>query len=93
MFRPFPVEALRRALRGKKKAVVVDRNISFGKGGIWADEIRGACAGVADMPQVFGYIAGLGGRDITLDTLREIVEEVETKSKPDSLLYWKGLKP
>jgi len=91
-FRPFPVEAVRAVLRGKKKAVVIDRNISFGKGGIWADEIRGACAGEADMPQVFGFIMGLGGRDITPELLRETVEDVRAKDKPESLMYWKGLK-
>ncbi len=91
-FRPFPVEKVRQALRGKKKAVVIDRNISFGKGGIWADEIRGACAGEPDMPRIFGYITGLGGRDITPESLREIVLETEAAEKPASLIYWKGLK-
>jgi len=92
-FRPFPSKQVADVLRGKKKAVVVDRNISFGKGGIWADEIRGACSIEDDMPQIYGYITGLGGRDITPELLREIVDDAQAKEKPDSLLYWKGLKP
>jgi pyruvate/2-oxoacid:ferredoxin oxidoreductase alpha subunit len=90
-FRPFPVAECRRALAGKKRVVVIDRNISFGKGGIWADELRGALAGEPDMPQVYGYVTGLGGRDITPELLAEIVAEAEAAPRPDSLLYWKGL--
>jgi pyruvate ferredoxin oxidoreductase alpha subunit len=92
-FRPFPTDRVRKILRGKKQVVVIDRNISFGKGGIWADELRGALAGVRGMPQVYGYVAGLGGRDITPGLLGEIVEEVAAKKRPDSLIYWKGMKP
>lgn len=75
LFRPFPVEEIRRALTGKDKAVVVDRNISLGKGGIFADEIRAAIANDPDRPQVHGHIAGLGGRDITPDILEKIVRQ------------------
>jgi pyruvate/2-oxoacid:ferredoxin oxidoreductase alpha subunit len=92
-FRPFPVDDVRRALKGKKRVIVVDRNISFGKGGIWADELRGALADMPSPPKIWGYITGLGGRDITPDLLGEIVAEVEASKKPDRLIYWKGLKP
>ncbi|MDP8223677.1 MAG: hypothetical protein P9L99_09980 [Candidatus Lernaella stagnicola] len=91
-FRPFPGPQIYDVLKGKKRAIVIDRNISFGKGGIWADELRGALANYEDVPPVYGYVMGLGGRDITPDQLEEIVTEVEGMGKPDSLLYWKGLK-
>jgi len=35
LFRPVPVEKIREALRGAKKAAVIDRNCSFGAGGIF----------------------------------------------------------
>ncbi|NLH47868.1 MAG: pyruvate ferredoxin oxidoreductase [Myxococcales bacterium] len=92
-FRPFPTAEIRRVLLGKKRAIVIDRNISFGKGGIWADELRGALAGQTKAPQVFGYVMGLGGRDITPDQLAEVVAEAEKMKKADRLIYWKGLKP
>jgi pyruvate ferredoxin oxidoreductase alpha subunit len=93
MFRPFPVEDIKKVLLGKAKAVVIDRNISFGKGGIFADELRGALADEPDRPLVYGYITGLGGRDITPDLIREIVQEAEASEKPESPAVWKGLKP
>jgi len=90
--RPFPGEQIYRAIKGKKKVVVIDRNISFGKGGIWADELRGAVANYPDAPPIWGYVMGLGGRDITPGQLGEIVTEVEGMDQPESLIYWKGLK-
>lgn len=82
LFRPFPVDEVRGALLGARKAVVVDRNISFGKGGIFADEIRAALAGVPGAPQVHGYIAGLGGRDITPQVLETIVKKALETDTP-----------
>ena len=92
-FRPFPSKEIYEVVKGKKRVIVVDRNISFGKGGIWADELRGGLANEPDVPPIYGYVMGLGGRDITPDHLVEIVTEVEAKDRPDSLIYWKGLKP
>jgi len=93
LFRPFPSEDVREALSGKQKAVVIDRNMSFGKGGIFADEIRGAISNDRKAPLVYGYVAGLGGRDITPDLVEEIVVEAYQSEEPKSLAVWKGLKP
>ena len=41
-FRPFPSEEIRRVLKGIPKVAVIDRNISFGMGGIFAEELRSA---------------------------------------------------
>lgn len=88
MFRPFPVDAIRAALRGKQKAVVLDRNLSLGKGGIFADEIRAALAGVPGAPQVHGYVVGLGGRDITPTLIERAVRRaMESDSPPYREMY------
>jgi pyruvate/2-oxoacid:ferredoxin oxidoreductase alpha subunit len=93
LFRPFPTEDVAKALIGAKKAVVIDRNCSFGKGGIFADEIRGALANVPNRPDIYGYIMGLGGRDITPALIHEVVDEVRQSGPPQELAIWKGLKP
>src|SRR5690606_2276213 len=42
LFRPFPVDEVRKALKGAKKIAVIDRNFSFGASGIFAQEVRAA---------------------------------------------------
>ncbi|MCZ7585679.1 MAG: hypothetical protein M5R36_21415 [Deltaproteobacteria bacterium] len=91
LFRPFPVEAVLRALSGKRKAIVVDRNISFGKGGIFSDELRAAVCNDPRRPTVFGYITGLGGRDITPDLLESIVRDAMEADAPEGDAVFRGL--
>jgi len=91
LFRPFPVEAVRRALGKAKKVVVVDRNFSFGASGIFAQEVRAAICNVPGHPPIFGYIAGLGGRDITVQLLEEIYFDVKGSDAPRKESIWVGL--
>jgi pyruvate/2-oxoacid:ferredoxin oxidoreductase alpha subunit len=91
MFRPFPVEAIRRALAGAKKVVVVDRNFSFGATGIFAQEVRAALCNAPDHPPVFGFIAGLGGRDVTTSVLESMVEQARAAETPPAESIWIGL--
>jgi pyruvate ferredoxin oxidoreductase alpha subunit len=92
MFRPFPSEEVRRGLQQVKKVAVVDRNISFGATGIFAQEIRSALHQHGEGTSVFGFIAGLGGRDVTPEVLREIVEYAKGKEVPEGDLAWMGVK-
>jgi pyruvate/2-oxoacid:ferredoxin oxidoreductase alpha subunit len=92
MFRPFPGKSICRALKGISKIAVVDRNCSFGAGGIFAQEIRSALCHLENRPLVFSYIAGLGGRDITGDTLKEIYYRTKSSTVPEMRSTWIGLK-
>ncbi|HWO88492.1 MAG TPA: hypothetical protein VNL98_05015 [Gemmatimonadales bacterium] len=84
MFRPFPVSSLRHALAGAERVAVLDRNLSAGRGGIFAEEIRSALyhGNGRATPDVFGFVLGLGGRDVTPALIEEIVQR--TKSAPTS---------
>jgi len=93
MFRPFPTEEIRRVLQKAKKVAVVDRNISFGATGIFAQEIRSVLHHHGEGTAVFGFIAGLGGRDVTPAVLRQIVEFTKDKESPGGDLVWMGAKP
>ena len=88
MFRPFPAEEVRRILAQVDKVAVVDRNFSFGASGIFAQEVRAAISGMPECPLLFGYIAGLGGRDITPDTLQEIYRRTKKDEKPTLESQW-----
>lgn len=85
-FRPFPREALKRHLRPGVKLAVVDRNFSMGHHGIFCEEIKSALYGLPDAPEVRGYVAGLGGGDITPELLCEAWEDCAA-GRPD------GFKP
>ncbi|MEI7636899.1 MAG: pyruvate ferredoxin oxidoreductase [Syntrophus sp. (in: bacteria)] len=91
LFRPFPVEAVRQALGKAKKVAVIDRNFSFGASGIFAQEVRAAICNSPGHPPIFGYIAGLGGRDITVQLLEEIYFDVKGSDTPRKESIWVGL--
>jgi pyruvate/2-oxoacid:ferredoxin oxidoreductase alpha subunit len=91
MFRPFPAAIIRRQLGCAAKIAVIDRNFSFGAGGIFAQEIRAALCKLESPPRVFGFIAGLGGRDITPQTLTQIYTETADNSVPATESTWIGL--
>jgi len=91
MFRPFPVSLCRQVLSGKQKLAVIDRNCSFGASGIFAQELRSALYDAESPPQIFGYIAGLGGRDVTPATILDIYRQTQNNSTPPTETTWIGL--
>jgi pyruvate/2-oxoacid:ferredoxin oxidoreductase alpha subunit len=88
LFRPFPREALQQILGGKKKIAVIDRNISLGSGGIFCQELRGALVHSLDQPWTFGYIAGVGGTDVTPEVIQKIVFDVMGRTSPADAPIW-----
>ena len=91
LFRPFPVDMIRQTLKSAKKVAVIDRNISFGATGIFAQEVRAALCNFAGHPPVFGYIVGLGGRDVTADLLEDIYWQTKNNEVPEKESIWLGL--
>jgi len=91
--RPFPREDIIAAFRNKKKVAVIDRNFSPGATGIWAQEIRSALYELPEKerPLVYGYIAGLGGRDISVKTIESIYRKTMEDDRPDDVDMWIGV--
>lgn len=71
MYRPFPAEAVRKALAGARRVVVLERAFAPGMGGIVSSDVRTALAGLSTT--VHTVVAGLGGRPITASALREVL--------------------
>jgi pyruvate/2-oxoacid:ferredoxin oxidoreductase alpha subunit len=92
VFRPFPFELVRNILKKAKKVAVVDRNISYGHHGIFFQEVKSALYGHVDGLPLFGFITGLGGRDITPSTFKEIALYTLSKNKPEEEIVWIGVK-
>lgn len=85
-FRPFPFKKVREVLSSAKKVVVMDRNLSPGSGGIVFQEVKSALYNESHKPPVYGYIAGLGGRDITVNTINKIFEHAK-KNDPEDIIW------
>ena len=92
LFRPFPVAAVRDALAKAIKVAVVDRNISYGRGGIFASEIKAALYDAPVRPVTFPFIIGLGGRDVTPQSIRDIVSYTREHDGPDGEIIWMEVK-
>jgi pyruvate ferredoxin oxidoreductase alpha subunit len=73
VFRPFPAEALKAACLGLRHLIVFERAFSPGMGGIVGTEVRAVLSELSQPPRVQSYAAGLGGRDIPLDTLPRLL--------------------
>lgn len=92
MFRPIPTRHWQQALCRAKKVVVVDRNLTAGLGGVFANEIQTALYPLASRPAIFPVVAGLGGRDVTPDDIQGIIEHALNHETPNQgPLFW-GLK-
>jgi pyruvate/2-oxoacid:ferredoxin oxidoreductase alpha subunit len=74
MFRPFP-DAVFRTLAPGRQFVVIERNVSPGDGGTVRAELKSALYGYGDS-HVHGFIAGLGGRDVTHVEMCDMVNKV-----------------
>jgi pyruvate ferredoxin oxidoreductase alpha subunit len=74
-YRPFPAEALRRALGCASEIVVVEKCVAVGMGGILSMEIRNALSGLP--LTVSTVVAGLGGRAITQKALRAVFQRAQ----------------
>lgn len=78
-FRPFPTEELQEIGKRVEAIGFVDRNFTHGGaggGGIGTIETARALYPLEDRPHLLGFIAGIGGRDVTPDNLRYMAEKV-----------------
>ena len=72
-FRPFPLAAVREALQGAQRVVVLEKSFSVGLGGVVSTDVRLALSGL----HLHGHtvVAGLGGRAITKASLARMLHE------------------
>ena len=99
VIRPFPFDNVRDALKGVKAIACLDRSSPGGALGMLYNEVTGALYTSDEKPVVTNYIYGLGGRDLTLETIedvyKELVENAESgkrKGKIQQFLSLRGPK-
>ena len=81
--RPFPDMELRQATSGLKALGTFDRSVSFNGYGPVFTETRNALYG-SGIP-VTDHMAGIGGRDITVETVREMFDIVERRGNGEEV--------
>jgi pyruvate ferredoxin oxidoreductase alpha subunit len=79
-YRPFPYARIYEALKNIPRVAVLDKSVSLGAYAPLAVEIKAAFCGRPKSPKVISsFVAGLGGRDITPDSIKEIFRKLNQK--------------
>jgi 2-oxoisovalerate ferredoxin oxidoreductase alpha subunit len=91
VFRPFPDEELRRLASSVERIGVVDRSYTFGSAGAAATEVRAALYPSPHRPLVAGFLAGVGGRDVTPAHVRRMFAELLESG--ETVTRWEDLAP
>lgn len=96
VFRPFPKEAIIKAISPLKVVAVLDRSETFSTcGGQLFNEIRSALYEAEKKPLITNYIYGLGGRDINPTHLKSIYQDlikINKTKKVETLINYFGVR-
>ena len=86
LFRPFPREAIRKAIGSARRVGVLDRNHSPGSGGIFWNEIATT---LRERPDVLlqDYLVGLGGGDVTPALIDDIFDDLAARKTAAEPLF------
>jgi pyruvate ferredoxin oxidoreductase alpha subunit len=97
-FRPFPTMELRESLRRFKAVGVIDRDFAHGSpddGGILMHEVRSCLYPARERPAVLNFIAGLGGRDVSIANCEKMLEQCLAAAgdeTADASVTWIGVR-
>jgi pyruvate ferredoxin oxidoreductase alpha subunit len=80
-FRPFPFDNVRDALKDVKAIACMDRSSPGGALGALFNEVSAALYAGDTKPVITNYIYGLGGRDLTVDAIKDIYKELNANAK------------
>jgi len=76
LYRPFPIEQVKAALKNVKAVAVFDKAISFGaQYGAVCSDVVSALHTVDKRPKIFNVIFGLGGRDIKPSDIEHVFNQ------------------
>ena len=82
-FRPFPAQVISLALGKARRAIVFEKSFAVGMGGVLASEVHMATE--ANDLRIHSVIGGLGGRTITQQSLREVLQQAMDDRLPQEL--------
>ena len=79
VYRPFPAEEIYSALKAVERIAVIDKAISLGSWGPVYTDVKAAFYGRENCPKISGFIMGLGGRDIKIDSIKTVFKLMKDK--------------
>jgi pyruvate ferredoxin oxidoreductase alpha subunit len=89
-YRPFPAEAIYQALKDVPRVAVLEKAISIGSYSPVLSEVRSVFSGKKKSPVVSGFVIGLGGRDITIDSIKEVFKNLTAKPVSEQFIDLKA---
>jgi pyruvate/2-oxoacid:ferredoxin oxidoreductase alpha subunit len=89
VFRPFPTEALRSLAKDVNRIGVADRSFTFGAAGAAMTEVAAALYDAPSRPTLSGFLAGIGGRDVTPSSIRRMFADLLSGEPPTT--HWVDL--
>lgn len=87
VLRPFPYEEFSETLKDVKAIACMDRSSPNGAAGMLFNEISGALINNAKSPIMSNYIYGLGGRDVTIEILESVFDDLLANVKAGKLTH------
>jgi len=74
-YRPFPVEALKKALKDANVIAVIEKDVSMGFQPSLLTDLKGAFYNSTVSVPIIGFTVGLGGRDVPKRQIKKVVEK------------------
>jgi pyruvate ferredoxin oxidoreductase alpha subunit len=88
VFRPFPHMEVVAALKNAKAVAVMDKSVAFGAlGGPLFNEVRSALHDSPNGPKIIDYIFGLGGREVKLNDVRKVYNDLIELSESGDMTW------
>lgn len=84
--RPFPYNAVYEALKHAREVAVVEKAISLGAEGPLFSDVKAAFYAKEKSPKLSGFVLGLGGRDVTKDSIRTVFKLLSGKPVQDEFI-------
>jgi len=96
VYRPFPKDQLLKALAKVKAVAILDRAETMsGQGGHLYNDVRAILYDAKSHPLIKNYVYGLGGRDISIEELESIYDEmfaIQKSGKVDKDIVYFGVR-
>ncbi len=87
VMRPFPNNEIVKALAKAKSIAVLDRSMSFGNFSPVFTEVKSALYGLNKKPKLHNYVYGIGGRNIGINDIKKVFNDLIKKSSSGKINY------